>query len=127
QIGKPPAVKRFPFSGNLRASMSRLNVPRLMKIHDALAQLEIQPVARNGKLGDVTIRLAFRKLNHLHLRRYQAATVIKSAKPSPIGRLSHTKLLFSKLIADECNVRFGSETDISLRPAIVGFTPQSGH
>src|SRR5215475_2343525 len=96
QIGKPPAVRRFSFSGNLRASMSRLNMPRLMKIHNPSAQPEIQRVARNSKFNDVTIftlvlvRLAFRNLNHFT----SAATKLwprraSRAPSSPVWYLSH--------------------------------------
>src|SRR6516165_1470163 len=81
QIGKAPTIVGFAFSSrNCTASVSRLNVPRLVKIYDPTAQTDIQPVARNGKLNDVGVfalvcaSLPARNLTHdalrpMHIRR----------------------------------------------------------
>jgi hypothetical protein len=40
---------------NDRASVSRVNVPRLVKIHDATVQCDIQSFARDGKLDHIGV------------------------------------------------------------------------
>jgi hypothetical protein len=54
QIGKAPAIIDLVLPKS-SASMSRLNVSRLMKLNDPAAQFDIQSVDIDGKLDDVGI------------------------------------------------------------------------
>src|SRR5262249_14609711 len=54
QVGKAPA-ESSAFFQNRSEPVSRLNVPRLVKIHDPAAQPDIQPPVSQGKLNDERI------------------------------------------------------------------------
>jgi hypothetical protein len=54
QIGKAPTIINLPFPHD-RTSMSRLNMLRLVKMHEAAAQCDIQSFGRDGKLDDIWI------------------------------------------------------------------------
>ena len=67
QIGKPTTIIEFTFLFNC-LSMTGFNVSRVVKVHNAEAQCDIQPIGGNEKFNDVgEFALVRRRLIALHL------------------------------------------------------------